>query len=108
MIAFTDRFARVAIGLRFVARTDPCIVSRFAGQKFSALVAQAGRLSKAESSQLADQFVAAQTLSERAEIVIARISDCLSRRKWRELVVVHASDGKAESGESSGARRPRI
>src|SRR5712691_6800841 len=108
MIAFTDRLARVTIGLRFLARTDLRIVSGFAGQKFSVLIAQSGRLSKAESSQLADQFVAAQTLSERAEIVIARISDCLSRRKWRELVVVHASHGKAESGESPGAHRPRI
>src|SRR5712691_8037644 len=108
MIAFTDRFARVTVGLRLLAGTDLRIVSRFARQKISALVAQSGRLSKTEPSQLVDQFVAAETLSERAEIVVARISDRLRRTERRELVVMHASDGKAEPGESSGAHRPRI
>src|SRR5260370_26554387 len=106
MIAFTDGFARPAVGLRSLARTDLRIISRCAGQEFTALFAQSVWLSKAEPSQLVDQFVAAETLSEGAKIVVARIGDRLRRSERREFVALHAKHTKTTPRRSAWGHVP--
>src|ERR1700730_2902257 len=77
LIAFANRFARKAIALsrRVVCfALEPRAVSRFTGaQRSGCIVNGHGRLAKPERPQGLNQLVAAQTLTERREVVIARV-----------------------------------
>ena len=84
--AFADGFASLAIGLlRDViafADTDASVAPGFARpHQTGNFIARrdAGRLSEAKLARGRDQFLPAQPLAQRREIVVARIGNCLRR-----------------------------
>src|SRR5207247_187978 len=93
VIAFTNRFARVAIALlRSVsALANPRVVAGLARPQCSrSLFFDSRRLAKSELPRGLDQLVSAQPLTERGEVVVARICDGLRWCEWRQMIFMDA------------------
>ena len=82
---------------------DPRAVSGLAWPQCPGYVfVDSGNLTKTERPQSLDQVVAAQTLPQGGEIVVARIRNCLRRSKRRQVICVHARQREVQAVESSG------
>src|SRR5207237_1600755 len=79
------------------------IVSGFAEPQCSAgFFSDSSWFAKSKLPRGIDQLVSTQPLTQRGEVVVARIRDRLRGCEWRQMIFMDARQGEAPSGEATG------